>query len=807
MKPSSLAPATPAQTELTHRSVVVAQGIGQGMDWIALTRRQAPRLDIEAHGLNVKLRRCRTHALALSAAASTPLTLGFYGQSPAGKNYLISALAGEDNGLVETGLDVNAGDFLAGMAVNRRLGDAVTRFSRRAVTSDPAYPVRLALLQEGELAKLLATATPPGGIMPPAPDRLTITERLETLERLRQPEPVGGISGDDVVSLWDYLARQPGRRRQPFTEPEFNQRFWTTAIELAPFLRVDDRVRLFSLLWADEPEFTAIYRSLAHALHRLQDATGVLAPLEMITGAGGQPHNDITVRPLMDERAGEPIELAPATLRMLAVELWVPLLHAARRPQLTSVDLVDFPGDEPMNESPEAEAGIVPWHYSWSMAKRAYLLARYTDRRELSLLMVCTAAARKSDVTPVGRALDYWVKQTQGATPQSRGQRKPGLIWALTPFDRRILHAQHYDEAVQRFVGFPGDAWGSMLVLDAGGLARMADYLSTELRLETRLARLGEQLHELRRELTENLLGHWSRTEGQDETLKKTHIADTLLKLLQTRAGVHGELLEQLLPKREVLRRLYLMHGTAPTLPPSPDLPAQDAVPDSDRDFGVGVFIDLLDEAPAGHHRDLPGATSSAACQQEEAQFARRVMHCWINHLRGLPDDGALIALLGLTKGPLEMLMAEFITAAHRLDLYGTLLTTLIDDGAGAPAESKADRQVARALTVLGDFVAWLGYQRIDPALRPASRVNPGHTLFARVELPAQNWGAAQRLTRLAPTPVNTTAFYIFDWLVGLKQLIVQNAGYTCAEEIDAEAQQRLQRILKTIDHSGLAEG
>lgn len=93
--------------------------------------------------------------------------------------------------------------------------------------------------------------------------------------------------------------------------------------------------------------------------------------------------------------------------------------------------------------------------------------------------------------------------------------------------------------------------------------------------------------------------------------------------------------------------------------------------------------------------------------------------------------------------------------------------------------EQGEDRQISQALALLGDFVAWLGFQRRDAATRPESRVNPGQPIFTPP--PAVDWSGQQRLTRLAPTPTKNTAFYIYDWLIGLQTLLAENAAMDSA--------------------------
>ncbi|KYP02334.1 hypothetical protein A8M58_04845 [Yersinia pestis] len=66
----------------------VTQGIDQAIDWVKSTRQHAVRLDREAEHLTIKLRRMRNKAHPLSETALTAMTIGFVGQSQAGKNTL-----------------------------------------------------------------------------------------------------------------------------------------------------------------------------------------------------------------------------------------------------------------------------------------------------------------------------------------------------------------------------------------------------------------------------------------------------------------------------------------------------------------------------------------------------------------------------------------------------------------------------------------------------------------------------------------------------------------------------------------------
>ncbi|MDR6298635.1 hypothetical protein QE407_003989 [Pantoea dispersa] len=91
---------------------------------------------------------------------------------------------------------------------------------------------------------------------------------------------------------------------------------------------------------------------------------------------------------------------------------------------------------------------------------------------------------------------------------------------------------------------------------------------------------------------------------------------------------------------------------------------------------------------------------------------------------------------------------------------------------------------------------AWLGFLQRDERERPQSRVNRGSPIFARPPAPSVSFSSGQRLTRLSAAPANHTAYYIYDWLVGLNSLIVENNGYTGGGDLPASARQTLAIML-----------
>ncbi|MEL5476047.1 MULTISPECIES: virulence factor SrfC family protein [Serratia] len=704
MNTQTFAPAAPNNA--------LSAGILQAIDWVDAARRQSPRLEREADRLTLRLRRCHNRAARLENTCPAQVAIGLYGHNAAAKAHLLAALA------------PGAKRFNADLSL-------AVRYCTAAEAGPAEYPIALALLNEAQWLAITLDAAAMGGFRLDW-DARAIAGHLQTLARHRQAIAPDGLSDGDVLALWDSQRRHGDKGQQTL-----DRHFWPQAVALAPQLSIDDRARLFAPLWGEEPTLTTHYRQLAHTLHALGDSRQVHAPRRALTllTASAAPENTAIV--VMAEHDGER-EIALSDLVWLTAEVTTVLPQTAQAGLPADVALIDLPGS---CARPQAEPT-----QRLQQAKRAHLLARCADGLHANLLLVADAAATPQDAARIGQALAGWVDHTQGETPALRQRRKPGLIWAITPFDPRQEGKPRPDDAVQRQVGEPGDSWATLLALDEQDCRRMVNYLAAQARPAHKQARLLELREELQRELTESLLGNWLTAADPHATQQR---AQQLLRALQAQAGRHGELLERLLPQRDTLRQLYQQQQHAA---PTPATPAP---------FGLDIDLFGAPETPA------PG-------EPPTSPFATRIFADWINHLRSLPDSRRLLDLLGVDKPHLELLVDALIGAACRQRLDDELERALC---AGGLPEQGEDRQISQALALLGDFVAWLGFQRRDAATRPESRVNPGQPIFTPPPQPAVDWSGQQRLTRLAPTPTKNTAFYIYDWLIGLQTLLAENAA------------------------------
>ncbi|MDO6406073.1 virulence factor SrfC family protein [Pantoea phytobeneficialis] len=771
---------------LAKRLSLLQETLDGALNWVENQQAHSTRLSMEGDTLSLQLRRARVESHALARQLARPVTLALFGQSQAGKAWLLSEMVGDAQGQLMTTPGDKTFNYFQHINPGNLDFAIATRFSHQRETASNAWPLEMTLLSEVELIRLmLACATPEL-----QPDTTALDSALQRLQRHRQSDIQPGLESDALVTLWAW-----SRRHHRHAEV-LDRHFWPQAISLAPWLNVDDRVQLFALLWPGQNSLSESLRSLMHLRHQLRHAPRVMAPLsllvddtslpaEKLIGSDADLQEMIEVCPVVANRVGKAQQVPLGLLALLTLEITIPLSSTPRQALYDEADMLELPAPgTPADRGQQEERHRLQTRDALRATlleqKRALLPGWYAARQDIDLLLICTAASQRQDADLASQALREWHLHQ----PVPASGEKPRLIWAITPYDAR--HQQiNVDEAVQRQIGQPGQSWGSMLALDRAGVDRMGSWLQDEMQPDARRDRLASQLSTLQQTLVDRLQPWTEASATPEQAARKQSIADTLLKCLQHRTGLHGELLERLQPSREAVRQLWLSQSNSGTQHKVASAAAEQSY------FGIGFEFDLFKDEPvaAAEPRNHGG--------QRDQQFPHLVFALWLDHLRQLPESRSLLALLNVDKPTLELLVEELITASFRHNMLNTLQAALNEPEAQASAhEARTDRQVSRAMTVLGDFVAWLGFLQRPESERPASRVNRGQTIFARPPAPSVNFSSGQRLTRLSAAPANHTAYYIYDWLVGLNSVIVENNGYTGGGDLPAAARQTLAMML-----------
>ena len=465
------------QTTLQQGWTAIAQGCQDALGWVNNVRSGSRRLDNEADNLNLDLLRTRNLANSLSQVSTTPMTVGFFGISQAGKSYLISALAAGSNGELEARYGTRVVNFIREVnpvGGGKEATGLVTRFTRHAPEAPQGYPIPLRLFSEIDLAKILANTwfnDFDHEQLNYKIDQERIEERLRPyLQRAGQTSANNGVSSEDVVALWDYVNASFKKSVEKLEHAWLPQ-----ALTIAPALSPHERADLFSLLWGEQRELTETYRSLANVLAKLNHAKTVFAPLETLTDhssgsimnvdslsrLGSSQDRSVEIRFWQENQQTGSAMLTQAELAALTSELVFPLADVANNSVMEQVDLLDFPGYRGrlklLAMKDAVQNGQNPVSQLLLRGKVAYLFERYTDNQEMNALVVCASSVKQSDVSDVGPVLTRWVEKTQGKKAEERGKNNPGLFWAITMCDMRITDNLKKSESQLK------EAWEGML--------------------------------------------------------------------------------------------------------------------------------------------------------------------------------------------------------------------------------------------------------------------------------------------------------------------------------------------------------
>ena len=347
-------------------------------------------------------------------------------------------------------------------------------------------------------------------------------------------------------------------------------------------------------------------------------------------------------------------------------------------------------------------------------------------------------------------------------------------------------------ELIQSHVANPSEAWTAMMQLNDGGIDRLSQYLAKVSTRQAKLDRIGEQMEEVLHDLVENRLSRWFAQDGMGEVQAKRKIAQSVVSALTPRIRLLAEIQEQLQLPEALLQGLYMgADVSTDQARVSPTDTSPTALNLGDDPFGLADDLDLFGDK----------ATSSATDKKikpigSDARYAQAVLREWINHMRSVSSEANLLTYLGLPKEMAEMLCDELITGATRLDLQDALFQVVTrTEQVGTKREKLADRQVLAAKTVFSDYIAWLGYVNLPLADRPESRVKKGQRLF---EQPARIEAGA--LPHITNEPIEHTRAYMGDWLVGLAQLIVENAGHDAGREIRPDQNAELGELIAKLN-------
>ena len=844
----------------------VYQGAGEAIDWVTQARGSSQRLNAQADSLVLELRRARNTARSLGVVSGRPMTIGFFGLSQAGKSYLISSLAAGNNGRLETNYGGQTIDFLRHVnppGGGKEATGLVTRFSRNATAGPDAYPVELQIFSEVDMVKILVNSYF-NDFDKEQVGYVFSSERIKALIdslKGRAGAADKGLSADDAVSLWDYVRSSFGN-----TTRLLDSTYWPEVINLAPSLRLEDRAQLFSILWGEQAELSELYIGLAKVLQALGHPSKVYAPLtalirregdafvqqdsimnvDVLESLGSPTEKSLSVLPVREQdgqylAAAQAVEVPLAHLAALTVELTFPLMGETQAGGVDKVDLLDFPGYRGrLNIRSVQDAGAASESSGGNPAsqlilrgKVAYLFERYTDQQEMNGLVMCTASDKQSDVKDVEPVLTRWVHRTQGATPQERENRKVGLMWAITMFDKRIGASLIQDDAQVRDswdglmkMSFkerfghcewlqqwkPDSPFSNTFLVRKPGMPTPFIDLNTESQELSITASVAEKMDRMRGSFIENPLLAQQLSDPAQAWDAMLALNDGGMQRLRAYVAQIGGLDFKLMRLQEQFRSLhetlvkkslhswYSQDGDQQSVVKEAlaklfreQLPAYRAI--------VGELLAAL-HVPQDTLRELFLSLGSSKSEPDEPgvltqeqpfeqQYADLVYRTWLSQLRELPASRINQNVLRMPVDLLSSVVEELIVASDRWDLQGKLLAVLTRRRqSGVRRERLADRQVCNVAMTISEFVTWF-YLKGDKASQDFFTTPKAFGQDGMPALPAE--------------PQDHGLSFFEQWIAALAHTTLHNAGYEGGRELSLEQNQALGRILERFTNKSVA--
>ena len=444
--------ATETAEVLARRCLEVAKLADAAIAWVGYGENR-DKVGADVTSLRREFRRSHIRVRKLANAAKRNMCVGVYGPSQAGKSYLISVLGRPKGGELMAAFDgvdepLRYLDQINPEGQGESTG-LVTRFTAARVPAEPGFPIKVRLLSEADVARVLANAfAMDGDGAEPAPSGEEIEELLANAEAKVGDSMDPAFATEEMWDVQEYVSGEFGRLA--YFAPL--RTYWDRAAAAAPKLDPAGRAELLSVLWGRHRPLTELFLSLASHLKALGDAREAFVPIAALSPREQSIIDVQTLKELDGEAAfptvdvrtasGASATMARGELTALVSEVIVPM---AGMPWnfMKETDLLDFPGTRNRFTHDLAdylEKGEAPLAQLFLRGKVAYLFDRYVAEQELTSMLLCVGEGNM-EAKDLPGLIERWIAATHGSTPEQRLKARCILFFVLTKFDTLLLES------------------------------------------------------------------------------------------------------------------------------------------------------------------------------------------------------------------------------------------------------------------------------------------------------------------------------------------------------------------------------
>lgn len=425
----------------------------KAQEWIRTNEERVNECGKSVENLLADMRRQARLARKLERAAKRKMCAGVFGPSQAGKSYLLSSMAQDADKNVLVDFNGEQHDFLRDLnpSGDKESTGLVTRFTMTPPPDIPeGYPVYVRLFSETELVKIFANSYFCDGDYKDRVSKEKIQAAVQALKERAGAPAASPIGLDDMEDLREYITGSFGGRTRAAALDEV---YWNDAIALAPRLKLEDRAKLYGIIWDDIPEFNQMFLDLAKDLAELGNPDEAFCRLDAllpreasiidVETLGSEDFSQYGVGPTisMRSRSGKTAEIKRKNATAIIAELTLVMTNKPA-PYFDHTDLLDFPGYKGRMECSDIAEYLQRGKEDskveqfFRRGKVAYLFQRYYAERELTSLLLCVATPDNTPGLPA--AVEEWIASTHGRTPEDRINAKTSLFYILTKSDRHF---------------------------------------------------------------------------------------------------------------------------------------------------------------------------------------------------------------------------------------------------------------------------------------------------------------------------------------------------------------------------------
>lgn len=371
-----------------------------------------------------------------------------YGESQAGKSYLVSSLLSIPGETFKV-TDGYGGQYDFKNEINPRGNEMestslVTRFSTKYEIEHKDFPIIAKLLSPSDLVLVICEAYYHNLNVnkPLSYDELKVKIDLFETTYMNRSESQNLIIEDDILDMEDYFNDNFSKLvYNNIKDAEFFEKLLGIVTKISP----DEWKDVFSLLWNFNPQLTKLFGDLVEKYKELQFSDTVYLPIEAAIRNNGTILDVRRLDEIYGPFKGTEPDYSPTTLVLFknvnnkenSIAFSKPYLCALiselvfvlpeklnkNKPFLLQSDILDFPGTRRFENTNENNITDESLTVVLRRGKVDYLFNKYSDNERINALLFCQNH-KQSTQSVMPEKLDRWISKMIGKTSVEREKYK-----------------------------------------------------------------------------------------------------------------------------------------------------------------------------------------------------------------------------------------------------------------------------------------------------------------------------------------------------------------------------------------------